>query len=226
MKNSVLIFLLFFLITKSAVSKERTILWAQMPDGEGYTVLKPAEAYGQIWVLQVIQDVIKDYIEAVKPVFSILIGDISIRKPGKRFGEHKTHRWGEDIDIAYISKKEKHCFERVKIKDLDIKKQWRFLEVLILSNKVKIIFMDEKIQKALYKEAVARGWPEEVLTFVFQFRKMKPKALIQHWPGHFDHMHIRLSQNPRYTFAAEPSGTISLNFAIPDLNKGLLTWVK
>ena len=122
----------------------------------------------------------------------MFIGDISKRKGG-RLRPHISHQSGRDIDVSFYAKDNRFIrFIPMNEDNLDVEKTWFFLETLLLTNRVRLILMDYRLQKIFY-EYLEPVYPKRILRNYFQYpRKIgTKKGIIRHASGHSNHLHIR-----------------------------------
>lgn len=125
----------------------------------------------------------------------VRVGEIAKRKGG-RVKPHASHRTGRDVDLGYIGVAEDDGevrWQRMGESTLDAEKSWFLIHELIKSGNVDTIFISSRLQKFLYRAAKAEGLPEEELRRIFQHPRHpdSPSAIIKHWRGHVNHMHVR-----------------------------------
>ncbi|MGK0358732.1 MAG: hypothetical protein ACI9U2_001025 [Bradymonadia bacterium] len=124
----------------------------------------------------------------------LVVGDLSL-PGGGRFPPHKSHQSGRDADIGYYVKTTTPTrLMRVNANTMDLPRTWTFLESLLADGKVKFLFIDYRLQRALYKHARdVESVPEAQLAKWFSYPKARVVRgiPIRHLRGHADHMHVR-----------------------------------
>jgi hypothetical protein len=92
-------------------------------------------------------------------------------------------------------------------KILDVPKTWDMIQSLIGTHDVEHIYLDRNIQVRLYQYARSEGVEPEYLSKVFAMAGggSERESIIQHVPGHRNHMHIRFF-SPWSTLAGESKG--------------------
>ena len=168
-----------------------------MPEGRGYYLrdLRP-HSWGVDVTIQSLMTAFDAYATAFPDGPAINVGDISKRRGG-RFGPHKSHQSGRDVDIGfvhYLPKDEPlpQHFTRASKENLDVEKTWVFLEALIRTGNVQIVFVDVSVQKLLRAYAADKLTPEQLdAIFSWPHRASSANALLRHWPGHKNHFHVR-----------------------------------
>ena len=131
------------------------------------------------------------------------VGDFSKRRGGK-IKPHASHQSGRDVDIGFIhvgTPRNPQHFTRATSTNVDVEKTWFMLKSIIASGEVKSIYVDKTVQKQLYNFA-KNELNDAQLEAIFSIpkREHSSSALIQHWPGHRNHFHIRFTcpeNNPR-----------------------------
>ena len=173
-----------------------------MPEGKGYYLrdLRP-HSWGTDTTIQSLLTAFDAYARAYPDGPPINVGDISKRRGG-RFGPHKSHQSGRDVDVGFVhflppgEPLPKH-FTRASAENLDVEKTWVFLEALIRTGNVQIIFVDVNVQKLLRAYIRDKLTPEQLdAVFSWPHRKTSSEALMRHWPGHKNHFHIRFKCPP------------------------------
>ena len=125
----------------------------------------------------------------------LMIGDIS-RPKGGHFPPHRTHQHGLDVDLRYYIRQVPpgdHEKRHVHASKLDLPRMWLFLRLLKYYDLAEVVFMDRRLQKAIYDYALREGESESVLRTYLSWprRSRGGGALVQHIPNHYHHMHIR-----------------------------------
>jgi murein endopeptidase len=126
----------------------------------------------------------------------ILVGNMSARSGG-RLKPHSSHQSGRDVDLSYPQiwdRKEELNWRTMNASNLDRDLTWSLLELLTETGAVEVILIDTKIQRLLYEYALeTHRYSEKELENWIEYpgspRAKKP--LIQHVPGHEDHIHVR-----------------------------------
>ena len=82
-------------------------------------------------------------------------------------------------------------------RNFDAEKNWYLIQEILNSGKVQTIYVSKKLQKLLHREA-AKTLPETELAALFEYPRTEqsPHAVIQHWKGHHNHMHVRFECEP------------------------------
>jgi hypothetical protein len=126
----------------------------------------------------------------------ILVGNMSARAGG-RLKPHSSHQSGRDVDLSYPQiwdRKEELNWRTMNASNLDRDLTWSLLELLVETGAVEVILIDTKIQRLLYEYALeTHRYSEKELENWMQYpgNSSAEKPLIQHVPGHEDHIHVR-----------------------------------
>lgn len=125
------------------------------------------------------------------------VHDLSTESGGPLY-QHRSHQSGRDADIAYFqdSCNSGVCrFRPVGPGSIDTKRNWALLHEWLQDDALEAVFIDYKLQRALYHEARRRGASKEELSRWFQYPRGRtdPSGIIRHFPKHHDHMHVRFA---------------------------------
>lgn len=141
-----------------------------------------------IAAIQVAVDTVHELFPDTPP---IVIGDIG-HAGGGRLKRHETHQSGRDVDFGFY-----HLpgtggwYARGSAGNLDLARNWALVRALIVCTDVERILLDTRIQRLLYKHALAVGEDKAWLDQVFQFSKGARDAVVRHVAGHRTHYHVR-----------------------------------
>lgn len=167
-----------------------------MPEGDAWR-LRPnrRRTFGTHKTISTLIHAFEAYGERFPDAPKVRVGEIAKRRGG-RVKPHASHRTGRDVDLGYIGVAEDDGevrWQRMGKDTLDTEKSWFLIYELIKSGNVDTIFISSRLQKFLYIEAKAQGLPKEELQRVFQrpHHDNSTKAIIKHWRGHVNHMHVR-----------------------------------
>lgn len=126
------------------------------------------------------------------------IGDLSAERGGP-IGLHASHQNGLDVDVVYlrVNRHEQdpdspRGFEEIFVqgdgelsRNFDLDRNWFLLSLLVATNRVNRIFVDEKIKTTLCQYVAQAGkWEESAA--METLRRLRP------WPNHDDHFHLRI----------------------------------
>jgi murein endopeptidase len=128
---------------------------------------------------------------------ALRIYDLS-QKGGGRIPPHVSHRTGLDVDLPYVQQVGK-VRRKATGKSLDLERTWYLIKSFVDTNEVKYIFMEYRLQKALYEYAVKSGVSKSFVNELFQYPAGRHggKGIIRHEPGHATHYHVRFYPGPR-----------------------------
>ena len=124
------------------------------------------------------------------------IGDLSIKKGGK-LRPHRSHRSGRDVDFSYVpTVSSSSHWPKVTSKTIDAEKTWFIVKTMLDTGQVQAIYMDRRLQRALIREAL-KDLPKNEVNLLFEYSgKRNKNAVIRHWSGHYNHMHVRFHCEP------------------------------
>ena len=121
----------------------------------------------------------------------IIVGDISAFGGGP-LKRHESHQGGRDVDLGLYYKPGKGTwYTPGTAANLDLPRNWALLRALLARTDVERVFLDIRIQRLLYKQALSIGEDKGWLDRVFQFARGARDAVIQHLPKHRTHFHVR-----------------------------------
>ena len=126
----------------------------------------------------------------------LVVGDISAQG-GRRLSPHASHQSGRDVDLGYYFNDNQYLrrFKNVSRNTMDAEKTWSLIELMLSTHKVQYLFIDRRLHKPLYNEALTRGWSEEELKELFEapMGNRHKHGVIRHQKGHVHHLHVRFS---------------------------------
>lgn len=167
-----------------------------MPEGDAWR-LRPnrRRAFGTHKTISTLVKAFEAYGERFPDAPAVRVGEIASRRGG-RAKPHASHRTGRDVDLGYIGLGEDDGevrWKRMGKESLDVEKTWFLVHEMIKSGNVDTIFISSRLQRLLYKEAKAQGLSDDELQRIFQHPRHaeSPRAIIKHWRGHVNHMHVR-----------------------------------
>ncbi|MGE5085521.1 MAG: penicillin-insensitive murein endopeptidase [Bacillota bacterium] len=131
----------------------------------------------------------------VAPNHILYLSDIA-KKNGGKYGSHKSHQNGLDIDIAFYFKANKSSANFVKalrngkpIGDWMMEPQWQLFKYVTSSNFVDRIFVHPGLKKALCDNAIKNGEINESTRSGVAYetlRRLRPEK------SHDNHFHLRI----------------------------------
>jgi len=169
----------------------------QIPDNpELYTVRNVEHAYGSSHAIGVLQQAIATFRVRTGYDQPIYLWDMSMRSGG-RYGPHRSHRSGRDIDIGLpLQAQLKRIPGQVPKKSVDWTALWHMVRAFIETGEVRYVFLSRIQQANLYRAAKACGASNEELDHWLQFPRFKKVAVVRDAPGHTGHLHVRFLCGP------------------------------
>jgi hypothetical protein len=168
---------------KNHRSRRRRLTLMPLADGPGVRVFQPHRAWGTELTITRLQELGAAYHYRFPVDEPVWVHDISTRFGGK-LKPHLSHRTGRDVDVRIPLKRRTRGLETAKSWTIDLERAWFIVKTLIDSCDVEVIFLDRKIQRAIYRYSAKIGIP------LLQ-RQSIIKGFMYHWKGHEDHFHIR-----------------------------------
>lgn len=162
----------------------------QMPEGELWTLVDPAHAWGTRETVDSLARAIGEVHRHFPDSPKLYIGHISARGGG-HLSPHKSHQAGRDVDISYFLDARHRWYQRATAANLDRERTWAFVRALITETDVELILIDSGVQRLLKEQALKGGEDKDWLDDVFQVGSRRPRPLIRHARGHANHLHIR-----------------------------------
>ena len=159
-----------------------------------YTVRNPDHAFGSTHAIEVMQRGLAAFRLKTRFKGEILLWDMSVKRGG-RFGPHKSHRTGRDVDIA-LPVKNGFAPDAPHDDAIDWDVTWQLVKSFIETGDVKYIFLSRQRQAALYKAARSAGTTPEQLDAMIQFPRFTKYGIVRHSPGHHCHLHVRFGCGP------------------------------
>ena len=171
-----------------------------LPEGEAWR-LRPVRrrAYGTHITVQSLVQAFEAYGQQFPDGPKIRVGELA-KRTGGRVSPHASHRSGRDVDIGYVFNGDDNGEDRWRYmneRNFDAEKNWYLIQEILNSGQVQTIYVSKKLQKLLHREA-AKSLPEAELAALFEYPRTEqsPTAVIQHWKGHHNHMHVRFQCEP------------------------------
>lgn len=173
-----------------------------MPEGEGFFLRTyRTRSWGCPHVIESLLTAFATYAKAYPEGPAVNVGDISKRRGGK-IKPHASHQTGRDVDIGFIHKTQPRTrhpehFVTATRSNLDADKTWFVIHALLQTEQVQTVYVDKLVQRLLYQVAKDQLDEEELLRiFSLPKHKESSSAILQHWPGHKNHFHIRFKCPP------------------------------
>lgn len=160
-----------------------------------YTIRNTDHGYGSSHAIEVMQRGLAAFRLKTKYEGEVLIWDMSMQRGG-RFGPHRSHRSGRDVDIALPLKPGLPQSTPRGNDAIDWVATWHLVKAFIETGDVKYIFLSRSRQAALYKVAQSEGYTDEQLAELMQFPRREKYGIVRHSPGHNCHLHVRFGCGP------------------------------
>lgn len=186
----------------------------QLPEGDGYNVRRPGNAWGTATTIDNILGAIAHYRELEPDAPVVQVGDIS-RRNGGPLREHLSHQEGRDVDIGYVFE---HRDDGSKV--MDLSRTWTLVRSFAEVDDVAVIFMDYDLQKRLYDHAASLGVDEAELRRLFDYPRNDGEAVFHHWPGHGRHFHVRFNKGNTHSDKGQPADERDSPEAQPNAQSG------
>lgn len=180
--------------------KGRLLFGHKMQTAFGLWVMEPEDSYTSYEVALTLYAINALVRRAHPQGADLMVLDIA-QESGGRFKPHRTHQNGADVDLRYYLKSvppNDHEKRFVHASKLDLPRMWTFLKLLKYYDLAEVIFMDNRLQKALYDYGLKKleMTKPELATYLSYPRKgRRSGALIRHIPNHYHHLHVRLKQD-------------------------------
>jgi len=168
----------------------------RMPTGHpGMWVRAPGRAWGTDETVRWLTEGIEAVREDIPNTPRVAVHDISRRRGGPLMGHH-SHRSGRDADVAYYQRgcAEEGCrFRTIGPDQLDVERTWRLFRHWLERDQAQAIYVDHRLQRALYEHARSQGVSRNDLNRWFQYPHPPGTryGVIRHHPRHANHFHVR-----------------------------------
>jgi len=159
--------------------------------GPYWEISERAEVFGTSETIEAIDAALAKVHELFPDAHPIIVGDIS-DEDGGRLKRHQSHQGGRDVDLGFFLKAgAPPSFVAGTAANLDLPKNWALVRSLVTCTDVETILLDIRIQRLLYKHALAAGEDRAWLDRVFHFAKGSKSAIVKHVRNHRNHYHVR-----------------------------------
>lgn len=183
---------------KGRTRRKRAPRWrpnfVQLQAAPGLRLTEPDHAWGTELTVKHLANLVAAHHEAHPNGPPIWVHDIS-RRRGGRLRPHLSHRRGHDVDIRLALRTYTDQYRKASPRTLDVEHTWFMIKHLIDTGDVEVIFLDRRLQRAVYQHALKQGFTAQELQLLFEHRR-NPTAIIRHWKGHDDHIHVRFRRAP------------------------------
>lgn len=179
-----------------------------MVDGPGRMLRHtPWKAWATRTTVATIDLVLREWARRYPSEQVIIVGNLSARDGG-RLQPHSSHQSGRDVDLSYPQIWD-HTSELapqdMSERNLNRELTWSLLELLQETNALEHVFIDRKLQKLLHEYALETGrYSKKDLENWMEYPSSTGTGtpIIQHVPGHSDHLHVRFKCAPAETRCA------------------------
>ena len=170
----------------------RLVRGMPMPDGPHWTVRDRHLAFGTGEAVSHLVRGLSHVGETLPGGARPMIGDLS-RRRGGRLKRHVSHRTGRDADVAYYfhDHERSNSFWPAWPSTMDQERQWALFRYWIERDLVTYIFIEPRLQRALYDHATAAGEDPALIERAFGQRRRGRDGILRYSPGHRDHFHVR-----------------------------------
>ena len=164
---------------------------ATLSDNPYWEIADRAEIFGTTETIDAIETAVGKVHDLFPDAHPIVVGDIS-DEDGGRLKRHQSHQGGRDVDLGFFFKNgATPQFVAGTAANLDLAKNWALVRAIVTCTDVETILLDTRIQRLLYKHALAIGEDKAWLDGVFHFVTGAKSAIVKHVAGHRNHYHVR-----------------------------------
>jgi penicillin-insensitive murein endopeptidase len=159
--------------------------------GPYWEIADRAQVFGTAETIEAIETAVAKVHEIFPDSPPLVVGDIS-DEDGGRLKRHQSHQGGRDVDLGFFLKGGlAKQFVNGTVSNLDLARNWALIRALVTCTDVETILLDIRIQRLLYKHALAVGEDRAWLDRVFHFAKGSKSAIVEHVRNHRNHYHVR-----------------------------------
>jgi murein endopeptidase len=176
-----------------------------MVDGPGRILRHtPWKAWATQTTVATIDAVLREWARRYPNEQVIIVGNMSARAGG-RLDPHSSHQSGRDVDLSYPQiwdHKAELAPQLMTERNLNRELTWSLFELLRETGAIELIFVDQKLQRLLHEYAINTGRYDEKQLKEWMEYPGSPgdrSPIIQHVPGHVDHLHVRFKCTPGET---------------------------
>ncbi len=173
-----------------------------MVDGPGRILRHtPWKAWATRTTIATIDLVLREWARRYPSEQQIIVGNLSARAGG-RLQPHSSHQSGRDVDLSYPQiwdHKSELAPQDMNERNLNRELTWALLELLRETTALEHVFIDRKLQQLLYQYALESGrYSKKDLENWMEYPSPTGTGspIIQHVPGHSDHLHVRFKCTP------------------------------
>lgn len=161
------------------------------PTTADYIVVNPSRAWGQPFVVQLLQRALARVRAQLPGGQRVVIEDLSIEHGGCLV-PHREHRGGLEADIGFFHREPVRHLLRATPQNFDARREWLFLRLLLETGLVQSVIVDRQVQAMLHREALRQGaTPAELQKWLQYPRGKREHAIVVHGGGHDNHTHIK-----------------------------------
>jgi LysM repeat protein len=178
----------------------------QLPQDRAYYRRRPKWSWGAQHVVDHTRRAVAQVRRKHPDLHRLAIGDISQPRGGSIPG-HRSHQSGRDVDLGLYFRREPSGYPKEFVKasngELHVEAMWTLIEALWKASRQpggpEKIFLDYRVQGALYEHARKQGVSKAALEEIFQYPdgRWSHHRLVMHEPMHADHLHVRFACPPK-----------------------------
>lgn len=170
-----------------------------LPPSPDYTIRCPAHAHASSATVAELMLALASFRNHSDYRGELVVGDLS-RHTGGRYGPHRSHQSGRDVDLWLPVRGGRyrrgcvHCGTdlcRPSPREVDWSATWQLIQALASRGAAQDIFLDWSLQPALRSAAALRGAPTAQLARQIQHPVRGRSTLVKHAAGHLHHLHVR-----------------------------------
>ena len=163
----------------------------QLPPNPHWEIAPNADSYATTETVAFLEAAIDTVYALFPETPPLVIGDISA-PDGGHLKRHRSHQGGRDVDLGYYYRGGKaEWFVPATAANFDLARNWALVRALVTRTDVELILLDMRVQRMLYKYALSIGEDKDFLDHVFQCGRGLSGAVVEHYPGHRTHYHVR-----------------------------------
>ena len=105
---------------------------------------------------------------------------------------HNSHVDGRDLDIPLILNTVQDVTDS-RPRTVNLERTWFLIHAMARTCDIEYMFLDRKVQQALYEHALAHDVSKQELSLVLQYPRQPTsrEGVVRHWTNHYDYVHIR-----------------------------------
>ena len=175
-----------------------------LPPSPDYTIRGPAHAYGSSATIAELMHALASFRNHSGYRGELVGGDLSPARGG-RYGPHRSHQSGRDVDLwlpisgGHYRRGCVRCGTdlcRPAPHEVDWRATWQLVQALAARGSVQDIFLAWELQPRLRSAALALAVPGPELEQAIQHPVRGRPTLVKHAPGHTHHLHVRFRCPP------------------------------